>query len=94
MTRSIFKLTRVDDVDMFGSDEYIRYGQKVRIQSNEYLFRKTLSLCSYKYTAAIRAPVSQKQIACASGAPIDYNSVWVIDSIDPNDRFEQQGEIV
>ena len=69
MTRSIYKLCRVEDMDMFGSDEFIRYGQKVRIQANEYLFRKTLSLCSYKYTAAIRAPVSQKQIACATAAP-------------------------
>lgn len=75
-------------MDMFGNDEFIRFGQKVRIQSNEYLFKKRLQLCSYKYTATIKAPVSQKQIACASGAPLDYNSVWVIDSLDPNDRFE------
>lgn len=94
MTRSVFKLARVEEVDMFGSDAFIRYGQKVRIEANEYLFRKKLTLCSYAYTAAIKAPVSQKQIACASGAPIDYNSVWVIDSCDPNDRFEMQGEIV
>ena len=60
MTRSIYKLCRVDDVDMFGGDEYIRYGQKVRIEVNEYLFRKKLSLCSYKYTATIRAPASQR----------------------------------
>ena len=60
MTRSVYKLQKVDNIDMFGSDEFIRYGQKVRIEANEYLFRKKLSLCSYKYTAAIRAPVSQK----------------------------------
>lgn len=66
----------------------------MRIQANEYLFRKKLSLCSYKYTAAIRAPVSQKQIACATAATPDYNSVWVVDSLDPNDRFEMQGEII
>ena len=34
MTRSIYQLCRVDDVDMFGSDEFIRFGQKVRILSN------------------------------------------------------------
>jgi hypothetical protein len=26
MTRSIFKLVRVDDYDIFGSDDYFRYG--------------------------------------------------------------------
>lgn len=44
MTRSIYNLVRVDQTDMFGSDEYIRYGQKVRINANQYLFRKKLSL--------------------------------------------------
>jgi len=58
MTRSVFKLSRVEDMDMFGSDNFIRYGQKVRIEANEYLFRKKLTLCSYAYTAAIKAPVS------------------------------------
>lgn len=66
----------------------------MRIEANEYLFRKKLYLTSYQYTATIKAPVTQKQIACASAAPMDYNSVWVIDSPDPNDRFEMQGEIV
>lgn len=26
MTRSVYKLARVDDADMFGNDEFIRYG--------------------------------------------------------------------
>ena len=88
MTRAVYKMTRVEDSDMFGDDEFIRYGQKVRIETNEYLFRKKISLCSYKYTAAIKAPVSAKQIACASAAPQNFDSVWIIDSPDPNDRFE------
>ena len=33
-------------------------------------------------------------IACDSAAKQDYNGVWVIDHIDPNYRFEMQGEIV
>lgn len=48
MTRSVFNLKRVDDVDIFGSDEFIRYGQKVKLLSNQYLFRKQLALQSYK----------------------------------------------
>jgi len=34
MTRAVFQLNREDAVDMFGDDEYVRYGQKVRINSN------------------------------------------------------------
>ena len=26
MTRSVFKLSKVDEVDLFGSDDYFRYG--------------------------------------------------------------------
>lgn len=26
MTRSVFRLVKVDDADIFGSDEFIRYG--------------------------------------------------------------------
>lgn len=31
MTRSVFQLNRAEEVDMFGSDECVRFGQKVRI---------------------------------------------------------------
>ena len=47
MTRSIFQLKRVDQVDIFGSDEFVRYGQKLKLCSNDYLFRKPLALASY-----------------------------------------------
>ena len=42
MTRSVFKLCRAEEIDMFGTDEFLRFGQKVRIVSNDYLFRKNL----------------------------------------------------
>ena len=42
MTRSIFKLVRVEEQDIFGYDDYFRYGQKVRIEANKYLYRKRL----------------------------------------------------
>ena len=60
MTRSVFQLTRVDAVDMFGSDQYLRYGQKVRIEANQYLYRKKLDLVSYKHSPTICSPVSNK----------------------------------
>lgn len=93
MTRSIFTLKRAEDVDIFGSDENLRYGQKVRIESNEYLFRKRLSLCSYKHSATVCSP-SNKGVACMSATRPDFNGVWVLDHVDPNVRFEMQGEVV
>jgi hypothetical protein len=60
MTRSVFKLLKEEAVDMFTSDKYVRYGQKVRIQANEHLFRKTLQLASAKQTPTVSAPLSAK----------------------------------
>ena len=94
MTRSVFKLTRVEDVDIFGSDEFFRYGQKVRIEANQYIYRKRLQLCSYKHSPTVCSPVSGNGLACVSAARPDYNSVWVVDSVDPNSRFEMQGQVV
>jgi hypothetical protein len=38
MTRSVFSFVKTDEVDIFGNDENIRYGQKFRIEANQYLF--------------------------------------------------------
>jgi len=40
MTRSVFCLAPVEQGSSFGGDQYIRYGQKVRLHANEYLYRK------------------------------------------------------
>ena len=94
MTRSVFKLVRVEEMDIFGSDDYFRYGQKVRIEANQYLFRKKLSLASYKQTPTVCSAVSNRQVGCVTAARPDFNSVWVIDHVDPTCRFEMQGEVV
>ena len=91
MTRSVFRLVRVDDCDIFGSDEYVRYGQKVRVNANEYLYRKSLGLASMKHSPTICAPLSGNQIAFMSAARADANGVWIIDSVEPQTRFECQG---
>ena len=83
MTRSVFTLKREDTADMFGDDEYIRYGQKVRIASSDYLFRKALSLSSAKHSPTICAPVSGKQVAFMSASRADANGCWIIDHVDP-----------
>lgn len=93
MTRSVFSIGRVEAMDMFGSDEFVRFGQKVKLCSNKYLYRKPVALASYTQTGAVCSPVGQKQ-AVAMSANCTSEQAWVIDSLDPNDRFERQGEIV
>ena len=44
--RAVFKIVRVEDMDIFGNDDIVRYGQKIRVESNPYAFRKTLVMSS------------------------------------------------
>ena len=46
ITRSVFVLKKLEAFDMFGSDNIIRYGQKLKIEANPYLFKKPLYLSS------------------------------------------------
>ena len=46
VTRSIFVIKKAEKFDMFGSDNIVRYGQKVIIESNPYIFKKPLYLSS------------------------------------------------
>ena len=78
---------------MFGSDDIIRYGQKVRIESNPYLFKKPLFLSSMPLRPNCHSPVSRLQEA-SMHSKISFYGSWIIDSVDPNFRFEMQGEPV
>ena len=91
MTRSVFQLNRVEEMDMFGDDEFIRYGQKVRITANRHLHPKSLSLTSAVQTPVCSAPLSGKQLVYMNAAKADADSIWIIDHVDPNLRFERQG---
>jgi hypothetical protein len=71
----------------------VRYGQKIRIELNPHLFRKTLWLNSSPLTPSVHSPVTRKQEASFS-AKQSYNTTWIIDYLNPNYRFEKQGEIV
>ena len=46
INRAMFKIVRVEEQDIFGTDNIIRYGQKVIIESNPYIFKKPLYLSS------------------------------------------------
>lgn len=57
--RAVFKIVRVEEADIFGSDNIIRYGQQVRIESNPYCFRKSLILSSTPKGQNNYSPVSR-----------------------------------
>ena len=78
---------------MFGSDNIIRYGQKIRIESNPYAFRKPLVLSSTPKSQTNYSPVSRLNEATMHGKSA-YPGVWIIDACDPNFRMEVQGEPV
>lgn len=78
-------------MDVFGSDDIIRFGQKIKIEVNPYLFRKSLWLSSSSLNTTCYSPVSKSQEACLSSKD-SFNNVWIIDHLDPNFRFEKQGE--
>lgn len=79
---------------MFIQDEFVRYGQKLRIVANPYLFRKPLQLSSVKQTPTICAPLSQKQIAFANASRQSSDGLWIIEYADPVLRFEMEGQVV
>lgn len=93
ITRNVFCLKRVEQADMFGSDSIIRFGQKVRIQANPWMFRKALFLGSTPKDLSACSAQSRLQ-ECSLHANETFNTTWVIDSFDPNDRYERQGEAV
>jgi hypothetical protein len=78
---------------MFGSDNIIRYGQKVKIVTNQYCFKKPLVLSSTPKTQNTYSPVSRLNEATMH-AKETFAGVWIIDTTDPNFRLERQGEPV
>jgi len=78
---------------MFGSDNIIRYGQKIKIEANPYVYRKTLWVSSTPLSALCYSPESRKQEASVHSNE-HYIGTWIIDSVDPNDRMEIQGQPV
>lgn len=78
---------------MFGSDNIIRYGQKIKIESNPYIYKKKLFVSSTPQSALCYSPESRKQEASVHASD-HYIGTWIIDSVDPNFRMERQGEPV
>ena len=60
VTRSVFVISKVEKSDVFGSDNIIRYGQKVKITVNPYLHKKPLFLSSQPISPTVYSPVSSR----------------------------------
>ena len=93
VTRSVFVIKKAEKFDIFGSDNIVRYGQKVILESNPYIFKKPLYLSSTPQGPQSYSPVSRKQEA-SMHAEKAYIGQWIIDWPDPNYRLEMQGQPV
>jgi hypothetical protein len=56
----VFCVKKCEKADMFGSDDIVRYGQKVKIEVNPHIFRKTLYVSSTPLSALAFSPESRK----------------------------------
>ena len=93
INRAVFRIVRVEEQDMFGSDNIVRYGQKIRIESNPYAFKKSLYCSSVPKGQNTYSPVSRLNEASMQ-ARDTFSNVWIVDTTDPNFRIERQGEPV
>lgn len=59
IARSVFSIKKAEKFDMFGSDDIIRFGQKVIIESNPYGFKKPLYLSSTPKGPQTYSPVTR-----------------------------------
>ena len=40
VARSVFQISKVEKMDIFGCDDIVRYGQKINLCSNPYVYKK------------------------------------------------------
>lgn len=60
---------------------------------NSYMYKRTLFVSSTPQSSLCYSPESRKQEASVHSQD-HYIGTWIIDSLDPNFRFEKQGEPV
>jgi len=92
-SRSVFIIKKyIKEQDLF-NDDIVRYGQKIQIQVNPLLTKKELFLHSCHITPQHVAKFSRKQ-EVGLYAKSNYDTVWLIEHIDPKVRFEKSGSPV
>ena len=88
--RSIITIARIEDD---GSDNVVRYGQKVRLEGNPYLIGKKVYLHSTQISPLSFARFSRNQEVSVIAKPI-YNTAWKILHNNPNLRVQSLGQPV
>lgn len=87
--RSIFVLAAAEPQ----TDKVLRYNQKVRLTSSPYLHAKKLFLSSRPATTQNYSPVTRQQEVTVHSKS-DFNTVWEVEHVNPNVRFENAGQPV
>ena len=90
--RSVFVLANAE-AQSGPSDGVVRYGQKVKFESNPYIYSKKLYLHSTQVSPQFYARFSRHQEVCMSAKNI-YNCVWRILHSNPNLRQTSLGQPV
>lgn len=90
--RSVFVLERADPKDGY-KDNLIHYGQKLRIRINPLLLDKPIYLYSEPSSVNRYSKVSRLQEVIFM-LKDNYNTVWMIEHTDPNERLEMVGQPV
>lgn len=88
----MFIIERVDLNDGF-KDNIVHYGQKLRIRINPLLIDKQIYLYSEPSSVNRFSKVSRLQEVILM-LKNNYNTVWVIEHTDPNERLEMEGQPV
>lgn len=89
--RSVLVLSKAEEDG--APDNVIRYGQKVKFESNPYIYARKLYLHSTMISPQFFARFSRNQEVCMTAKNI-YNTVWRILHADPNLRNTSLGEAV
>ncbi len=90
--RCIFIIERVEPNDGF-DDNVVHLGQQVRFVTNTYELNKKLWLRSTPESPMHKSPVSGFQEVCVTNMKT-FDTVWEIEDLDPNTRFEVNGDAV
>jgi len=90
--RSVLIICKAED-DGAPKNDFLRYGQKIKLQANPYIHAKPLYLHSNQVSPQSFARFSRHQEVCLT-AKNAYNTVWKVDHADPNLRLKLKGQPV
>lgn len=87
--RSIFVIERVDEQDGFEGNE-VHFGQQIRFTTNNHLHSRKLYLKSQHHTPIVHSKFQEVTVSIKK----NFDSVWMAEYTNPNERFEAHGNKV